>query len=217
MPEQIEQMKVAIFDMDGTLIDSMNEWRKQNIAFVHSRGIALTPKQEKELFSMTGMLVADYVREHFGIDADFDALVCSAVKRMEKVYLAGVPLKPGALAYLRRLRARGVRCVVCTATPSNQALIALNRTGLVPELDAITTTDMLGGSKGDPAFFDRLCAFLGADKAECVMFEDAVYAMRGARAAGLGVVGITDPTNEPDREAMHAVCDRVIASYDELP
>ena len=48
------------------------------------------------------------------------------------------------------------------------------------------------------------------------MFEDALYAMQGARAAGLGVIGITDATNEPDREAIRAVCDRVIDSYDEL-
>ena len=102
-------------------------------------------------------------------------------------------------------------------TTKKTGIIKATTTASCHWMDAITTTDMLGGSKGDPAFFDRLCAFLGADKAECVMFEDAVYAMRGARAAGLGVVGITDPTNEPDREAMHAVCDRVIASYDELP
>lgn len=213
----LEQMKVAIFDMDGTLIDSMNEWRRLNIAFVRDRGIDLTPEQEKELYSMTGMLVVEHIRSRFGIEADFQELLDTALVRMEAAYRNGLPLKPGALSYLRRLRARGVQCVVCTATSSRQALIALNRSGLVPELDAIVTTEMIGGHKGDPAFFDQLCAFLGTGKAGCVMFEDALYAMRGAREAGLGVVGITDSTNVPDRGAMLAVCDRVIDSYDELP
>ena len=58
---------------------------------------------------------------------------------------------------------------------------------------------------------------IGEEKRDCVMFEDALYAMRGARSAGLGVIGITDPTNLHDREAIRAVCDRVIDSYDELP
>lgn len=166
---------------------------------------------------MTGMMAVDYVRRTFGIEAEFREILERSTRLMEPVYAAGVPLKPGAGAYLRRLRARGVKCVLCTATPSRLALIALNRIGLVAGLDFIFSTDMLGGSKGDPAFFDGLCARIGERKEDCVMFEDALYAMRGARAAGLGVVGITDETNLPDREAILAVCDRVIDSYDELP
>ena len=59
-------------------------------------------------------------------------------------------------------------------------------------------------------------ALIGEKKEDCVMFEDALYAMKGARSAGLGVVGVTDETNLLDREAIHAVCDVVIDSFDEL-
>lgn len=212
----LEGMKAAIFDMDGTLIDSMNEWRRLNCSFVRDRGVELTQEQEKALYSVSGMMAVEYVQKTFGIKADFGEILERSTRLMEPVYAAGVPLKPGARAYLERLRARGVKRVLCTATPSRLALIALNRTGLVADLDFIFSTDMTGGSKGDPAFFDRLCALIGEKKEDCVMFEDALYAMQGARAAGLGVVGITDETNEPDREAIRAVCDRVIDSYDEL-
>lgn len=212
----LEGMKAAIFDMDGTLIDSMNEWRRLNCSFVRDQGVELTQEQEKALYSVSGMMAVEYVQKTFGIKADFGEILERSTRLMEPVYAAGVPLKPGARAYLERLRARGVKRVLCTATPSRLALIALNRTGLVADLDFIFSTDMTGGSKGDPAFFDRLCALIGEKKEDCVMFEDALYAMQGARAAGLGVVGITDETNEPDREAIRAVCDRVIDSYDEL-
>ena len=212
----LKRMKAAIFDMDGTLIDSMNEWRKLNCSFVREHGIELTPEQEKELYSMSGMMVVEYVRERFGIEAQFSTLLQRSTRLMEPAYTAGVPLKPGAGAYLKRLRARGVKCVVCTATPSRLAMIALNRIGLVSDLDYIFSTDMTGGSKGDPAFFDRLCAMIGEKKEDCVMFEDALYAMQGARKAGLGVVGVTDDTNLRDREAICALCDQVIDSYDEL-
>lgn len=212
----LEGMKAAIFDMDGTLLDSMGEWRKLNLSFVRERGIALSEEEEKTLYSMSGSMIVEYLRSQFGIDADFAELLERSCRMMEPVYAAGVPLKPGARAYLRRLRARGVKCAVCTATPSRQALVALNRSGLVAELDYIVSTEMLAGGKGDPAFFDRLCAFIGERKEDCVMFEDALYAMRGAKAAGLGVVGVRDETNLPDREAMAAVCGKVISSYDEL-
>lgn len=209
-------MKAAIFDMDGTLIDSMGTWRSMNASFLREQGILLSEEQEEDLRSMTGRMVADYAKEHFGVETTFESLVDRAVKTMEPAYLAGMPLKPGAREYLERLGARGVKRVLCTATHSRLALIALNRMDLVRELDYIICTDMTGGSKGDPAFFDRLCASIGEKKADCVMFEDAIYAMRGAREAGLGVIGITDETNIRDREEIRAVCDRVIDSYDEL-
>lgn len=212
----LEGMKAAIFDMDGTLLDSMGEWRKLNLSFVRDQGIAMSEEEEKKLYSMSGSMIVEYLRSQFGIDADFAEILERSCRMMEPVYAAGVPLKPGARAYLRRLRARGVKCAVCTATPSRQALVALNRAGLVAELDYIVSTEMLAGGKGDPAFFDRLCAFIGERKEDCVMFEDALYAMQGARAAGLGVVGVRDETNLPDREAMAAVCGKVISSYDEL-
>ncbi len=209
-------MKAAIFDMDGTLIDSMGSWRRLNVSFLREQGVEPTPEEERKLYSMSGTMVADYVKQRFGIEVSFADLLARATRMMEPVYRAGVPLKPGTLAYLRRLRAGGVKRVVATATPTRLAMIALNRCGLVGELDFIYSTEMTGGGKHEKAFFDELCAQIGERNEDCVMFEDALYAMRGARCAGLGVIGIADPTNACDREAIEAVCDRVIDSYDEL-
>ena len=209
-------MKAAIFDMDGTLIDSMGAWRALNVSFLREQGVEPTPEEEKTLYGMTGMMVVDYVKQRFGVEARFDDLLERARERMETVYRAGVPLKPGAAAYLRRLRAQGVKTAVATATPARYALIGLNRAGVTPYCDFIYSTEMVGAEKNDPAFFDRVCADIGVNKADCVMFEDALYAMQGARAAGLGVIGITDPTNAAYRETMREVCDRVIDNYDEL-
>ena len=96
-------------------------------------------------------------------------------------------------------------------------MIGLNCANLVSDLDYIFTTDMLNLNKSQNAFFERVSEIIGVPKGDCVMFEDSLYAMRGARNAGLGVVGITDATNARDREAIRACCDAVIDSFDELP
>ena len=76
---------------------------------------------------------------------------------------------------------------------------------------------MLHLNKSQNAFFERVSEIIGVPKEDCVMFEDSLYAMQGARNAGLGVVGITDATNARDRAAIRACCDAVIDSFDELP
>ena len=209
-------MEAAIFDMDGTLIDSMTPWRALNVEFIRRRGIEPTPEELKDLQGLTGRIAVDYYREHYGIETDFDTLCAEACEGMKNIYRAGLPLKPGARAYLERLSARGVKCVLCSASPCDLVLIALNRMDLTKELDLIYSTEIIGGHKGEPEFYDRLCAMIGERKEDCVMFEDALYAMKGARAAGLGVIGITDDTNQRDQEEIAKVCDRVVDSYDEL-
>lgn len=212
----IGTMKAAIFDMDGTLIDSMSEWRKLNSSFVREQGIELTPEQDQDLLCMSGMMVVNYVREQFGIEAKFTELVDRSSVMMKPVYERGVPHKPGASAYLKRLAERGVKCVIATATPGPLAILALSKSGLFLQLDEIYSADMIGRTKAEPEFFDRLCERIGVKKEDCVMFEDGLYAMKGAKAAGMRVVGVTDPTNARDREEIHAVCDLVIDSFDEL-
>ena len=198
-------MKAAIFDMDGTLLD-----------FIRQRGIQPTEEEAMELTQLSGVKAVRYFQERFGMDCDYDEISAISCRAMEKVYAEGVPEKPGAAAYLRRLGERGVLRVVATATPARYALIALNRSGITPHCDFIYSTEMIGVEKNDPAFYDRLCADIGVGKADCVMFEDALYAMEGARDAGLGVIGVTDPTNAAYRETMRTVCDRVIDSFDEM-
>lgn len=213
----LETMKAAIFDMDGTLIDSMTRWREMNGEFVRQMGIIPTEKQEADMMSMSGTMVVDYFKNEFGLETNFDALCVKACEAMEPVYSAGVPHKPGAAAYLKRLRARGVKCVVATATPARLAMIGLNCADLVSDLDFIFSTDMLNLNKSQNEFFERVSQIIGVPKEDCVMFEDSLYAMQGARNAGLGVIGMTDATNTRDREAIRACCDRVIDSFDELP
>lgn len=212
----MQRMKVAIFDMDGTLLDSMSEWRKLNISFVREAGVEVTPEIEKDLYCMSGMMAVEYIKDRLGIDVPFSLLLERSSRLMEQPYRRGLPLKPGARDYLNRLGARGVKRVLCTATPAHLALIALNKADMVKDLDFIFSTEMIGGSKSDPVFYDRLCEFLGVKKEDCIMFEDALYAMKGAKDAGLGVIGVTDDTNERDREEIKAICDSVIDSFDEL-
>ena len=212
----IGNMKAAVFDMDGTLLDSMPYWRQMTYNYVLGRGITPTPEEGAHLRTLSGMLVAQYLTEHYGLPTDYETLSRESSEGMAKHYRAGVPCKPGAREYLDRLGERGVRRVLATATPARLTLMALNSSGLVRRLDDIWTTDAFGGWKGEPGFFLRLAEELGCGKEEMVLFEDSLYAIRTAYEAGVRCVGVRDGTNAGERREMEELCVCLIDSYDEL-
>ena len=213
---KIEEMKAAVFDMDGTLLDSMPHWRRMTYRYVLSKGIVPTAEEEAHMRTLSGMLVAEYLMEHYGIPTDYETLSRDSCAGMEPVYRSGVPLKPVAGEYLARLGKRGVRRVLATATPARMTLMALNGADLIPLLDAVWTTDAMGGWKGEPEFFLRLSEAIGCPPGEMVLFEDSLYAIRTAAIAGVRCVGVRDGTNLREREEMERLCLTLIDSYDEL-
>ena len=110
------------------------------------------------------------------------------------------------------LGSKKLKAIACRGTGA----VKIARPMEVRLLSNYMIKDLVGGNKGETAFYDRLCAMIGVPKEDCVMFEDSLYAMQGARAAGLSVVGITDSTNAHVRAQMQDTCDIVIDSYDEL-
>ncbi len=94
----LETMKAAIFDMDGTLLDSMTQWRRMNGAFVREMGIEPTEKQEADMMSMSGMMVVDYFRSEFGLIPILTRFVPEPARRWSLFTAAACRTSPGAAA-----------------------------------------------------------------------------------------------------------------------
>ncbi len=211
------RMKAALFDMDGTLVDSMLEWRKCNVEFLKGLGYEITPDIQARVLQSTGPMLMDYVRESKGVEVDLKALGSFHKIHMYEVYSRGAAVKPGVREYLEHLRSRGVCLVVTTATWTPHTEIALDRCGLKPYFDAICCTDAIGVSKREAAYFDRVSSIIGHPTCECVLFEDALYALESGREAGLlGEVAVADPVNEHVRDQIRAVADVFVHSLAEL-
>ena len=207
--------KAAIFDMDGTLLNSMRFWRLVGLEYLVAHDLPVPEWPASRLFGTSGRATVTHVLEENGVLYDDAALVDELERRMAKYYQGDVRPKPGVVELLEALRDRGIPCAVATATPKAIASAALDRHGLLKYFRFVTDGYELGTSKSDPEYFRAAAGRLDARPEECWMFEDALYAIRGAKAAGMRVCVIEDVTAW-QREEIQSLADIYVSSFAEL-
>ena len=170
--------RFCIFDMDGTLVDSMHYWKGLGRDYLESLGIRPDERLLWMVKAMTMLEGAAYFMDTFRIPGPPQRIVDEMEAMMEEHYRRDVPLKPGVKAYLERLRERG--CRLCVATATNEALSrqCLSRLGVDGLFDFIISCETLGVSKDKPDVYLEAARRLGADPGETAVFEDAPYAAR---------------------------------------
>lgn len=209
----MKDIKYAIFDMDGTLLDSMHIWDTAAAAFLAMRGIV--PK-EFDLFRKQGYNGGiNYMIKTYELDLTFDEVLEGLQKILWFYYSEIAPIKPGVKEFLQTLKAGGARLAVATATERYLVEAALKRNGILEYFDCIFTTIEVGKNKFEPDVFDLAAEALGAE-GEVFVFEDALYAIRTAKNAGYKVVAIEDYSANDDREEIKALADFYAEDYDRV-
>ncbi len=210
------EFKGAIFDMDGTLLDSMRYWRLGAIEYLLAHQLPVPEEIYPTLFYKSTMRHLKQALEGMGLPFDGATIWQEVCGRMRKHYLEDIGPKPFVREYLEMLREKGVRMCVATASPKDYACAALARHGLHGYFEFITDENGMGTTKKDEAFFHRLASRLGVPMADCVMFEDALYSIRTAKNAGIRVCAIEDESMRLDREEIVGLADRYMSGYAQL-
>ena len=207
----------VIFDMDGTLIDSMHYWRDFGREYLERCGVEGDQTELLErVQTMTMLEAAEAFQEAFDLPGPPQRIAREMEDMIAMHYLTDIELKPFAAEYLYALREDDVWLCIATATPEPLARACLERLGVLDCFAFILSVDELGVSKERPDIFLECAWRLGADPEEIAVFEDAYYAARTAKAAGFYVVGVYDPDNDRHWKDMPRVCDETITSWDAL-
>ena len=203
------RLQSAIFDMDGTLLDSMPTWREADIE--------ATPEQLHALRTMTDHEVIPYLREVCGLQKSPEEIMNEIIRRMEDFYSTQVRPKPGLEKFLSILKMEGVWMYVATATHRQLTEKALKTAGIDQYFRGIITSADAGNHKRDSAdIYEMAMRRRQSNKRDTVVFEDALYAIRTAKAAGFRVAGVYDVTEEDDQPEIQRISDYYIRSYEEL-
>ena len=206
----------AIFDLDGTLLDSLHVWEDIDAEFLEKRGLAVPEGYCETVASMGFLEAAAYTGKRFGF-LETPAEIVEEWNRMAAHrYGNAVQMKTGARAYLEKLRGEGIPLAIATALPEELYGPALRHHGIDGWFSAVASTDETCRGKGFPDVYLLAAGKLGVLPEDCAVFEDIVPGIKGARAAGMKTVGVYDPCSGGSQGELQRLSDAYVRSFQEL-
>ena len=204
----------AIFDMDGTLVDSMGYWHNMEREFLTLKGV--TDNLEEILEITKPMTLAEfsaYFSSVCGIDCTPEQFIAECELIMAEHYRNDVEIKPGVREYLDALQQKGVQMCVASATNKPLVELCLEKLGLRSYFRFILSCVEVGAGKIRPDVFLEAARRLGTTPADCAVYEDAIYAVRSAHAAGFYVVAVKDRHNTACWDELCETADEILEKW----
>ena len=206
-------VKGAIFDLDGTLIDSMFIWDAFGEDYLKSFGIEAKENLAEVFKTFTLEQAAEYYRNHYNIKLSVKEIVEGINDMVAEIYRTKVVLKPGISDFLKRLQTAGVKMCVATVTDKPIVEDVLKRLNIYEYFSEIFTCAEVGYNKETPEIYREALKHLGTEKTETVVFEDVFHALKTAKKDGFKIAAVYD-SHEPRQKEMKEISDYYITDFD---
>lgn len=203
--------KYAIFDMDGTLVDSMGFWKNLGREYLSGQGITENVDHVlRQTLMITLPEAAELFVNEFGLSVTPEEANSEMMEMMAEHYRKDIPLKNGVKEYLEKLSSEGVR--MCIASNTGEGLVdaCLTRLGIKKYFDFLLSCEEIGVGKSQPDVYFEAARRLGAEPNDVAVFEDALFAARTAKNAGFYVVGVYDENAKRNWEKLTALAEETM-------
>lgn len=208
-------IKGAIFDMDGTLVDSMEVWETLGENCLRAVGVEPEKNLADKLRLLTLEQSVEYCRKRYNITLSGEEIVENTKKILFRAYMEKVPLKPHVKEFLEKLKNRGVKMCVATVTDKKLADALLSRLGIRRYFSEIFNCHLDSEGKHDPDIYRNALAHLGTNKEETVVFEDTFHALSTAKNDGFITAAVYD-FYEKNQDGMKTLADYYISDYSDF-
>lgn len=211
-----DNIEAVIFDLDGTLIDSMWIWDEIDINYLKSKGTERPKDLAEKINHLSFHQVAEYFKKTFAISDTIEEILQDFHNLAYEQYLNNTKLKPGAKNFLDALKRNGIKIALATSNSSELLEVALNSNGISEYFDVITTTNEVHRGKNFPDVYLLTATRLEVAPEKCIVFEDIPAAVEGSKAAGMKVVAIHDEHSKSHKETLLSLADMYIEDFHQL-
>lgn len=200
-------IKGAIFDVDGTLLDSMEIWEDAGARYLRRIGVEPEKNLSEILYPMTMAEGAEYVKERYRLEFALDEIIQGVLDTVRDFYFYEASVKPGVKELLVWMKEKNIPMTAATASDREHIESAFKRLGIDGYFRRIFTCSEVGAGKRQPLIYEKAAAYLGAKPGELLVFEDALYALMTAKNAGFRTVGVYDRFSEGEQKEMKRQAD----------
>lgn len=209
-------IKGAIFDVDGVLLDSMEEWDRLGETYLLRLGIRAEEGLADTLAAMSMEEGAAWLIRHYGLSRTVEQAVEEMADVMRDAYACRIPEKIGVENYLGGLKNAGIPLVIATSGDRDNARMALERLGLWNYFEEILTCTQVGAGKSRPDIFLAAARILAGEPEEIWVFEDAPHAVSTAKKAGFHVAAVKDTSNAGWERLLKETADIYLEDYSDF-
>lgn len=208
------KIKGAIFDVDGTLLDSMWMWEGLHENYFNKKGFKLTKENIENIYSMSFIDGICYSIETLNLDITKEKMYEEMTDYMLEIYMTKVTVKKGVYEFLDFLKEKGVKMCVLTASERKMIEKVFDKFDLTKYFDRVLYCSEMGMHKDNPEIFIKTLEVLGTKKEETFMFEDAEYSAKNVIKTGIKLCGVFDESNKNQRY-LKEISDLYLESFED--
>lgn len=208
--------KYAIFDMDGTLIDSMNEWSNLCYNYLKSFNFDVPINIDEVVGKVTLERAAEIFEKEYPINLPKEKIYEQMLDHMAYFYKNKFKLKKGVEKYLLNLRENNIKMCVATGTNEKLARSCFKRLGIDNLFEEVFSCETYNVTKNTPDIYLMALKHMGGSIEEAMVFEDAPFAAITSKKAGFKTVGVFDECFKEEQHILKNICDKYIINFEEL-
>lgn len=212
----LKNIEGAVFDLDGTLLDSLWVWEKVDEKFLGDRGFQVPDDYVDEISPLGAERAAVYTIERFGLNEDKDDIVREWIEMAKKEYATEVVCKPYAKEFLEELHKLNIKMAVATSSDRELFMKTLEREGILKYFQKIVTVDEVERGKGYPDIYEEAARRIKVNPHKCLVFEDILAGVTGASLGEFNVVAVFDEKSKHNWEKIKSISKYSINDYKEL-